>query len=121
MAAKYDFAVDQGSKHTFNIQYTNSERVPKSLAGFAIRSQVRMNINDCDAIGELVCEITDSSQGMIKVTLPSSLFIGLKFKASSAESFQLVHYDIELYSLIDPDDIFRLLQGTIKVSPEVTK
>lgn len=121
MAAVYDFKVDQGSTHTFQIKYTTSAGVPKSLVGFTIKGQVRRNINDCEAIGNLSCEVINEDEGTIKITVPHTFFTNVEMNCSSNKSFASFIYDIELHSTLDTSMVVRLLQGSIKVSPEVTK
>jgi hypothetical protein len=120
-AGIYNFSLDQGAKHVFEIEYVDADGNAKNITNFGLRGHIRRKINDCDILAEFDFEVIDASQGRVKVTLDANKFVGEMIKANSFKDVLVAQYDIELYSLSESDDIRRLLNGSIRISPEVTR
>ena len=133
-AAVYKLLVDQGSLKTLRLTRREPSTVPgvkgnpKDLTGYACRGQVRLKANDPVALMSLDCIIPDQTQtgmmGLIYVyikpsktsAIPSTIIKGKNYSEKTT-----LYYDIELYSLSDPEDVIRILNGEFIVSPEQTK
>lgn len=120
-AGVYDFIIEQGVPYTFQVQYQNPDGTGKDLTGWIVKGQVKEKINDCNILCDLEIEITEPIEGILTVTVPVKATENIKIRASNFDDYAKVVYDIKLWPEIDVNDIRRLLNGIIKVSPEVTK
>lgn len=120
-AGVYDFTVEQGVSETFQAQYQNPDGSGKNLTGWVAKGTVKAKINDCEPLGELEIDILEPESGTLGITLPKSIIAKVKVKGTKHTDFALLVYDIKLWPANDPDNPIRLLNGVIKVSPEVTK
>lgn len=117
-AGKYDFIYEQGADLTFLVNYRDSANLPIDITGYTLRGQIRRRFTDSDFI-PLGLSIENASQGSIRVTLDDNLMEGFIFDGVSFADRTKFVYDIEIVS---PGGVVtRLLNGTISVSPEVTK
>lgn len=114
MAAVKNFTLDQGSDKTVSFILSDKSG-PLDLTGYSAAMQLRRYAFSEEAIDTLTtCNgrlLLDESAG--KVTA--------KFKHENTEGYpgDTVLYDLELQS---PDgEITRVVEGKIKVSPEVTR
>jgi hypothetical protein len=120
-AGVYDFIVEQGIPYTFQAQYKNPDGTPKNLTGWITKGRVKEKINDCNILGELVIDILEPLQGVLGITVPKEIHQNIKIKGTRFNDYGFLVYDITLWPSSDPSDIRRLLNGTIRVSPGVTK
>lgn len=119
-AGVYNFNVEQGVGMHFTVEYRDGSGAPKDLTDWFARGQIKSRMSDCDPIAEFVIEFTDRAEGKLKVGLPPDALTDVKIKGNRYDSFLEAVYDIELYKA-DDDEVIRLLNGTVKISPEVTK
>ena len=120
-AGVYDFIVEQGVPFTFQVQYQNPDGSGKNLTSWVVKGQVKEKVNDCVALGDLNIEITEPLEGIISVTVPKEITEKIKIKGTKYDDYGSMVYDIKLWPVSDLTDIRRLLNGIIKVSPQVTK
>lgn len=114
MAKRFDFKLDQGSDLTLTVSTTVADGTA-DLTGYEAAMQVRASHYADRAADTLTTKngrlSIDTTSGKITVTFPHA--VTEKYPAPECV------YDIEL---ISPDDkIFRMLEGTISVSREVTR
>lgn len=114
MAKRFDFKLDQGSDLTLTVSTTGADGAV-DLTGYEAAMQVRANHYADRAADTLTTKNgrlrIDAATGKITATFPHA--VTEKYPAPECV------YDIEL---ISPDDkIFRVLEGTISVSREVTR
>jgi len=126
-AGQYDFTIEQGTSFGLSFQYADSGNVPIDLAAFSCaRMQWNTNINTTYQFttsnansGLYLFEFgSPTSSGIINFKLPASITAGYDFGTAS--------YDLELESIAPfytggGPQVIRLLQGTVSVSPEITK
>ena len=121
-ASVYSFAYDQGSHHSFDVSFKDSEGAPDTAAveGFSGRGQVRRTLN-----GEVIAEFTitvDEESAMVTVALLADSMEGVEFAtATSYKTTVACPYDVELYKVSDATVSKRILNGFVTVSPEVTR
>jgi hypothetical protein len=119
-AGEYNFNYDQGTTLTFLITYQDDQGTGIDLTGYTYAGQIKQKITDTASIADLVVEAETPASGIIRVTIPATALSSLKFTgATSFKSRVSVLYDIEMTS--PTGDVTRLLNGTISVSPEVTR
>lgn len=121
MSQVENLTIQQGSSFKFRAKLMH--RVPDGctndcsvidydLTGKGIRAQIRRTYDACEAV-EFVTDILDAEAGRIELSLPASV----------TEEMKVASYvwDMEVYDLVDEDDVFRPFKGNVTVEPEVTK
>jgi hypothetical protein len=126
-AGKYNFTLEQGATIKFELQYKDSNGDPIDLTGYSGRMQIRPDYADNTKTSYLYLSssIADDGtglnfNGLNGTTSPVSGAIGVFISAvtSSTLNFDTAYYDVEIES---GSIVSRLLQGTIKLSREVTR
>lgn len=106
-----DFSVDAGSTWMISMNWNNNDGTPIDLNGYIGRMYLKRNYNTPSAF-----EITTDNTRM---TLGNGTIAWtVTDEDTSTLSGQYI-YDIELESFLGT--VTRLFQGSIKISPEVTK
>lgn len=124
-AGRYSFTIEQGATTSFEIQYKNSSNVPYNLTGYSGRMQLRQTVDSSTVILTLSSSLNADGTGLNfsgsnGTTTQASGSIGVFISAvtSSLLSFDSAVYDLELVS---GSVVTRLLEGTVKLSKEVTR
>ena len=126
-AGKYNFTIEQGTTVNFELQYKDSIGTPIDLTGYSGRMQIRPDFADNTKTSYLYLSssIADDGTGLsfsgsTGTTPVQSGSIGVYISAysSSTLNFDSAYYDLELEY---EGNVTRLLQGTIKLSREVTR
>jgi hypothetical protein len=108
-AGKYNITMDQGSD--FSLQLTVKESgSAKNLSGYSARGQIRTSASAASASASFVCTITNAAAGTLTIALAAAT-------TTSLTAGQYV-YDVEIYT---GSTVQKLIQGTVKISAEVTK
>lgn len=120
IAGEYNFNYDQGTTLTFLITYQDDQGTGIDLTGYTYAGQIKQKITDTVSLADITVAAETPATGIIRVTIPSDSLPNLKFTgATSFKNRQVLVYDIEMTS--PTGDVTRLLNGTISVSPEVTR
>ena len=123
-AGKYDLYIEQGATFVRNCTYTDSDNVPINLTGMTLTAQIRRSYSDATIAQAITCTIEDQSDpdlvGKFVLSLTALQTAGLAVTpAIDYENTKSYYtYDLELNS---GGQVRRLLQGTVIVSPEVTR
>lgn len=126
-AGKYDFIYEQGTDLDFMIRYLDSDNIEIDLTGYTLRGHIRRNFTDEDfipinltlvEIDRVVGETTITEQ-FVKAGIPNESFLGFILKGVNFADRTKFVYDIEAES--PGGQVSRLINGTISISPEVTK
>lgn len=110
MAAVYTLHIDAGATFTRQFEYTNDDGTPFNLTGWTALMHIRPSV-DGNLTLEHVPTITPST-GTLAITLTAE-------ETSSLTAPEYV-YAIEL-THPEGEPVIRLVQGSIKVSPEVVR
>ena len=117
--AVYNFDYCQGSTYRFSVTpFTNVELTnPLDLTGSSVRGQIRVNAQSADYV-PMVCTVNGNR---IDVEIPADALVGsrIPITGKTYKDTTQVWYDVEI--VYPSGDVRRILQGTIKVSPEVTR
>ena len=116
MAANYDFTLEQGANHSFEILYKNSDGSIFDFTGYDAKLQARKSTSASDVLIELVSStdlIFNNSLGKITVNFLPSHTIPL------SNTNQKLVYDLEITNGVN--NVIRIIQGSITISPEVTR
>ena len=130
-AGKYNFTIEQGATTDFEIQYKDSNNQAVDLSHYTGRLQIRPNFADNTASIFLTLSSSRNGDGTglnfsgsSGTKSPTEGCIGVFIAActSSQLTFNQGLYDLELYSGSGECAFtIRLIQGTVKVSKEVTR
>ena len=110
-AANHNLTIDQGSDFALDLVVKDSG-VVKNLTGYSARAQMRSTKSASSVSATFTCTVTNASGGALKMELPNA--------TSSALSAGKYYYDLELYTANDAI-VARLMQGTVILTPEVTR
>ena len=110
-AGKYDIVIDQGSDFAIEIQ-VQQDGANTPLSTHSARAQLRPTPTSTTKTADFTCNITNASQGKIKMSLSNST------TASIANG--KYYYDLELVNT-SQSTVTRLLEGVARVTPEVTR
>ena len=111
MANLANLVIDQGSTFTANVFLETTQSTPWNLTGWSVRGQMRKSYNSDDATATFTAS-HDGKGGKITITLTATQTAAIK-KGDYL-------YDLEIYQG-DPEVVHRVVEGKIKVYPEVTK
>jgi hypothetical protein len=125
-AGKYSFIIEQGATTNFQIDWTDSNGNPVDLTGYQARMQVRPNIESDIVYLSLSSSLLDSCgtgihlSGSNDTTPLESGSIGIYISAASSSllTFNEAYYDLEM---INGCEVYRLLEGKVKLSKNVTR
>lgn len=113
-AATYNILIEQGATFRFRLQWKDDEGNPIDLDGYSARMQVRPFVES----DEVLLNLNTEDGG---ITIESDWEIVVE---ATAEQTQVIidyagAYDLELESA--DGTVYRLVQGKVKISPEVTR
>jgi len=117
-SAKFDIEIEQGSVFVLDLIYKDGQGSPIDLTGYQARMQVRAKYASPDppaldlstAAGSIVL---GGAAGTIQAKATAEMTAGLTIKRGV--------YDLELVPPSGEDDAFRLTEGVVTVTPEVTR
>lgn len=118
-AAKYDFAIEQGTSFRLSLVYKDAQGTPMNLAGWCARLTWKTNNTTTQVFSSNNNDYStykfeiDEPNGKLTLLLPSTTTNGFNFNTAK--------YDLELQS---PDDLYsgggkyttRILYGTITIA-----
>jgi len=126
-AGKYSFTIEQGATLDFELAYKDSSDNPIDLTGYQGRMQIRPTaVSDTIYITLSSSLDTDGTglnfSGSSGLNPPTSGTIGIFISANSSSQldFNEAHYDLEIASGVTYPVVTRLLEGTVKLSKNVT-
>ena len=124
-AGRYNFVVEQGSTLNFELRYKDSNGNPVSLVGYGARMQIRPSIDSSTVILNLSSSLQSDGTGLnmsgssgTKDPISGSIGVFISAATSSLFSFDEAVYDLEIFS---GSIVTRLIQGSVKLSKEVTR
>lgn len=116
-AGVFDDTIDQGATWSTLFTLKNSDDTPVDLTGYTARMQARLNYNSATALLSLTSpsggiSFPDATEGKIQVVVSATQTAALPAGVTMV-------YDLEVES--GGGIVTRVVQGTLYVSPEVTK
>ena len=112
MAAYVELYMDQGT--TFNNVINLTDDVTNAavnISGYIVRSQMRRSYYSTNSTANLVCNITNSANGEITMSLA----------AANTSNIKAGRYLFDLETVDTGGVVTRVLEGIITVTPEVTR
>jgi len=118
-ATTFDFEIEQGAKLVKRFQFNDADGTPVPLTGFSGRMQLREAVEETTVL----LEMTTANGKIIFETGGDVGRIDWLVGAVETEGFTFVAavYDFEIFEDADLDNVTRLLEGKVKVDPEVTR
>lgn len=114
MVAKYNFTIYQGETFDKTLTWkTGDPKNPVDLTGYTARMQIRKKYGS-----SILLELTTENSRISLGTTAGTIQIIISASDTAAIDWSSAIYDLELIS--GSGIVKRLLQGTIKVSREVT-
>lgn len=112
MGAFIELYVDQGATYTNTIDLTDdSTNAPMNLQGYTVSSQMRRSYYSANATANIVCTITDSANGKVSMVLSSA----------NTANINPGRYVFDLVTTDSFGVVTRILEGTVTVTPRVTR
>jgi hypothetical protein len=126
-AGKYNFTIEQGTTLDFEIQYTDSNGSPIDLTGYNSRMQIKDKIGGSTTYITLTSLLADDNTGLnmsgsmgINPLTSGTIGIYISAYSSSLLDFNKAYYDLEIVSSDAYPIVTRLIEGTVKLSKEIT-
>jgi tRNA threonylcarbamoyladenosine modification (KEOPS) complex Pcc1 subunit len=111
-AAKLNLLVEQGATFSKRLVWRDKNKRPVNLSSYTAKMQVRATVASSDVIYEL-----STANG--RITLSSAGVIQLDISAADTSTLKAGVYDLELTA--SGGQVYRLVEGKLTVSPEVTR
>ena len=117
MVRKYDLVIQQGATFKLRLIWKGENKQPQDLTGYTAALQVRETYTSNDTLLSLTSEpeggITITYlEGRIDIVIESALTASLPAPKNGV-------YDLELTS--PSAEVTRLLEGKVRITPEVTR
>lgn len=109
MATKANLVIDQGSTFTTDLSMTDDEGDPLNLTGYTSNSQIRRWYTSSNASATFTTSINGNA-GVVTLSLTAN-------QTSNITAGRYV-YDVEIS---DGAIISRIVEGTVTVTPQVTR
>jgi hypothetical protein len=114
-AATYDITIEQGATFRLNLVWRDADNNPVDLTGYVARMQVRSSYSDPEVQLNLSTEngaiVLGDTLGTITITGSATSTDDIKVRAGV--------YDVEVQA--SDGTVTRLVQGKVRISPEVTR
>jgi hypothetical protein len=112
MAAYVELYMDQGSTFNNTLNITDDlTNASVNISGYVVRSQMRRSYYSANASAIINCTITDAAQGEIVLNLP----------AANTANIKAGRYLFDVETVDTFGTTSRILEGTITVTPEITR
>lgn len=115
MAATYDFTIEQGSAFRRVLTYRDENGALVDLTGYSARMQIRATTE-----GSLLVELTTANGRIALGGAGGTITLAIDAVTTAALTRGGV-YDLELLPGGDEEQAFRLVQGAVSLSREVTR
>jgi hypothetical protein len=110
-AGKHNITVEQGASYNMQIR-VEEDGVPVDLSNYTFESQIRKSHYSTDIAANFTTLLVNGPAGTFNISLTNTL-------TSELDSAFVHVYDIEMTS--DTGAVTRVIEGTVAVSPEVTR
>lgn len=114
---RWDFEIPQGTTYNVVLSLLDDNDNPMNLSTFKARMQIR--------------EVKDSTTKLLDVTSDDdelsvdegagTITVSIDSETTAALSFEEAVYDLEIYDGNDPPTVYRVLEGFVILSKEVTR
>lgn len=120
MSRRYDLTVYQGETFDLLLRLKNENGTPFDLTGWQVRGQIRKTRRSVDVVANFEFVISNPITGEIQVILPFDVTEAIPAGETVSDLRSRYVYDIEIFNS-QTNVVKRILEGYVRVSPEVTK
>jgi len=119
-AGKYALLIEQGATLDLTLAYKDSNNTAVDLTGYSSRMKIRSDYADASPTTyfSLSSSLAADGTGLTLGGVSGTIRMFISAVSTSAQSFDTAYYDLELVS---GSIVTRLLEGTVKLSKEVTR
>lgn len=107
----YNISVNQGENFDLTATLKDSSGANINLSGFSVRGKVRTSYGATGVLLNLEPTIQSEVSGIIRISLPPT--------GTESLPVTIGVYDLERYN--GENNVYRVLNGTFTINPEVTK
>jgi len=108
-----DLVIQQGTTWSITVTLKNdAATAPFDLTNYLIRSSLRKTLTSDPTT--ILGTVTDASEGVFTLALTS-------VETAALEAPARYFYDVEVYDAGSPPVVYRVLEGRIEISAEVTR
>lgn len=122
-AGTYNLAIDQGETFSFTITLKDGSALVVDLTGCSARGQIRSTVDSTTSYAFSFAFNTPATDGVILVSMSDTITSSLPSTELEPDSYvkeiNYLVYDIELVRA--DGSISRILEGSVALSPEVTR
>jgi hypothetical protein len=124
-AGRLDLCVEQGADFACNFTLTDSTGNTLDLTGSTFTGQIRSNYSSPTIIASFQFAIGDQTQtatkGFVAMTLTNEVTTGIPVTASTSYNRSPTIYTYDVFRTFANGSKARVIEGLVKVSPEVTQ
>ena len=122
-AGKYSMLIEQGATLNLSLAYKDASNAAVNLTGYNARMKIRDNYADSATTTyfALSSSLLPDGTGITLGGVSGTIGIFISAVSTSLVSFDTAYYDLELVSGSTYPIVTRLLEGTVKLSKEVTR
>lgn len=119
-AGRYDFIIEQGATFSRQITWQNEDGSAVNLSGYTIAGKIRRKPSDVQELVSFTCTVTNAANGVFTFALTAAQTAALPtFQTQKpGKEYLECSYDIEATT---GGTVYRILEGIVKISPEVTR
>jgi hypothetical protein len=115
----YRLFIKQGETYNERFQWCHEDSTPYDITGYTCRGQIRNGAQNQGVLINIAITIIDALSGIFDVDIMSSDSKTIPATGSNYSEIEIYAYDIEFTS--PGGEVYRVLQGVVEISPEVTK
>ncbi len=126
-AGRYSFVIEQGATTDFEIAYKDANGSPIDLIGYQGRLQIRPSIGSDTIYLTLSSSLNDDGTGLnfngssgLNPLISGTIGVFISANSSSLLDFDEAVYDLEIATGSEYPIVYRLLEGRVKLSKNVT-
>jgi hypothetical protein len=118
-AGKYSLLIEQGATLNLELAYKDSNNIPVDLTGYSGKMQIKSDYDDNNPTTYLTLSssLQDDLTGITFGGPSGTIGLYISAVSSSELKFDTGYYDLEITS---GSVVTRLLEGTVKISKQVT-
>jgi hypothetical protein len=123
VAGTYNITIEQGATFYMPVTIKDSTLTPFDLTGWLARGQIRKRRRSSTIVASFSFTITTPANGEIIINMPAATTALISAGETEADERSKYVWDFEIYRPLSPttEEVKRILEGAVFVSPEVTR
>lgn len=121
-AKKVQIRIEQGADFSLPFQLKDPDGNPVDITGCTITGSLRRSASDEEELAAFDCSVVDGSEGrgLAALTAETTSDLILDESISANRKITPAAFDIKIEFPAPNGTIFRIIEGTAEISPEVT-